>query len=406
VKHPAAQNTGVAGVVLRAQSQKIALFYFTLFGALGVFWPYCSLFLTSRGLSPTAATRVLALYPVMSIIAPPLFGLIADAWHARGWLLRIAAAGAAFAFAGFFLARRQVALLVSATALFSFARAPLASMTDAQTFDVIGRMGGSFGRIRLWGSLGFLVAALAGGELLERAGIDWLMVAALLSLFVMAATSWLMPAAHPHAEPRTWPAWRALLEKRDLWLFLLAVALGQMAGASYDACFSLHLQALGLGGRFTGVAWSVGVAAEIVFMAASPRILGRIGAERLFTLSLLGGVLRWTGMALVHSPTAILALQPLHGVTFGLFYVAGATLLRDRAPAEAATAAQGLFASAYSIGSFVGMSLSGRMFERGPSTLFGCAAAVAALAVVASSMHTRLRAVSAAQPVRANGVAH
>jgi MFS transporter, PPP family, 3-phenylpropionic acid transporter len=383
--------------------RRIAIFYFALFGALGVFWPFFSLFLTSRGLSTSAATRVIALYPIMTILAPPLFGLAADAWRARGWLLRAASAGAALAFAGFFVARRELVLLAVVTALFSFARAPLASMTDAQAFDALRRDGGSYGRIRLWGSIGFLVAALAGGELYDRANIDWVMIASLLALGVMAAAAWLIPAAHPHSEPRAWPAWRALLAQRDLWWFLLAVALGQMAGATYDSCFSLHLKALGASGRFTGMAWSIGVVSEIALMALSARFIARIGAERLFVVAVAGGMVRWTGMALVHSPAAILALQPLHGLSFGLYYVAGVTVLRNRAPAEAATAAQGLFASAFSIGSFVGMAAGGTILEQhGPGALFGGAAGVAALAVVASSAHART---AAPAPARAAGSA-
>ena len=374
-------------------TRRISVFYFTLFGALGIFWPYFSLFLRARGLSPTAATRVIALFPVVTIIAPPLLGLVADIWHARLWLVRATTVMSAVAFALFFAARHEMALILVATALLAFFRAPLASMTDAQTLDTVRKHGGNYGRVRLWGSLGFLLAALLGGELLERSGIDLVMIATVGGMAVMGLAAWLLPAAHPHAEPRAWPAWRALLAQRDLWWFLLAVALGQLAGATYDSCFSLHLAGLGLGGRFTGAAWAVGVTAEILLMALSPRILARIGAERMFTLALAGGVVRWAGLALFRSPTAILALQPLHGVTFGFYWVGGVTVLRDRASPEASTAAQGLFGSAYSIGSLCGMLAGGSVLEHhGAGVLFGGAAVAAALAVLASSAHTRLSA--------------
>jgi MFS transporter, PPP family, 3-phenylpropionic acid transporter len=380
-------------------ARRISIFYFALFGALGVFWPYFSLFLKARGMSPTAATRVIALFPVATIIAPPLAGLMADVWRARGWLVRAATALAAVAFVLFFLARRDIVLIGVATALLALFRAPLASMTDAQTLDTVRKHGGSYGRIRLWGSLGFLLAALLGGELLERSGIDTVMIATVGGMVVAALAAWLLPAAHPHAEPRAWPAWRALLAQRDLWWFLLAVALGQLAGATYDSCFSLHLAGLGLGGRFTGAAWAVGVTAEILLMAMTPRILARIGAERMFTLALAGGVVRWGGLALFHSPMAILALQPLHGVTFGFYWVGGVTVLRDRASPEASTAAQGLFGSAYSIGSLCGMLAGGSVLEHhGPGVLFGGAAVAAALAVVASSAHARLAATAPVAP--------
>ena len=381
-------------------SRRISIFYFALFGALGVFWPYFSLFLRARGLSPTAATRMIALFPVMTIVAPPVAGLVADLWRARGWIVRGATAMAAVAFALFLVARRDLVLIGLATALLAFFRAPLASMTDAQTMDTVRKHGGSYGHVRLWGSLGFLLAALAGGELLERRGIDAVMMVTVGAMAAMALCAWLLPAAHPHAEPRAWPAWRALLAQRDLWWFLLAVALGQLAGATYDSCFSLHLAGLGLGGRFTGAAWATGVTAEILLMALSARILARIGAERMFTLALAGGVVRWAGLALFRSPLAILALQPLHGVTFGFYWVAGVTLLRDRASPEAGTAAQGLFASAYSIGSLAGMLAGGFVLEHhGAGALFGGAAFAAALATLTMAIRAM-----AAKPIESAAV--
>lgn len=357
----------------------IATYYVTFFGALGIFLPYFSLWLTARGLAPAEATRVI------SLVAPPLVGLLADARRARGWLLRGLSLLTCVAFFGFFVARARPAIY-AATALFALFRAPLTSLVDATTLDHVRHHGGSYGRIRLWGSLGFLVAAVGFGALADHAGIGALPAATAWALAVAAAASFALPAPPPLERPGVVGAWLRLVGDGESWIFFAAVALGQMATAAYDSGFSLHLARLGFGGRFIGVAWATGVASEIVLMALSGGIVRRLGAAPLFACSLATATARWLLLSRVTSAAAILCLQPLHGVTFGMFWVAGVTLVRDRG-AAAPTAAQGLFAAALGVGSLVGMNLAGWLLEAGGAALLygsagGAAAAATACAVI------------------------
>lgn len=363
-------------------------FYFTFFGALGIFLPYFSLWLVAHGLTPSQATRVLALTPLMSLVAPPLFGLVADARRARVWLLRAGALGAGLAFLAFFAAAGRPALYAT-VAVFAFCRAPLTALADATTLDHVRRHGGSYGRLRLWGSLGFLVAAVGGGATLERGGLPLVIGLGAASMLASAGWTLVLPAPPPVERRGVVGAWLALLGDGDWWIFLAAVALGQMATAAYDAAFTLHLRRLGFGGRFIGVAWATGVMAEIALLALSGRILARLGAAQLFALALGTAALRWACLGRVTEPAAILALQPLHGVTFGLFWVAAVTLVRARGHA-APTAAQGLFAAALGTGSVIGMNLAGRLLELGGGRLlYGAAACVAAAAALAAIIYIR-----------------
>lgn len=368
----------------------IGAFYFAFFGALGVFLPYFSLWLVAHGLSRAEATRILSLVPLMSLVAPPVAGLVADARRARGLVLRLASLGAFAAFLCFFVVRARVALY-AATALFAFARAPITALVDATTLEHVRHHGGSYGRIRLWGSLGFLLTALAAGTLVERDGTGAVVVAGAWGLGLAAALAFALPSPPPAHDERAVGAWLHLLGDARWWLFFVAAALGYMATAAYDSGFSLHLTALGYGGRFIGVAWATGVAAEIVLMAASRRLMDAVGVERLFALTLVAGAVRWTLLSRVTSPVAILCLQPLHGITFGLFWVAGVTLVRARGHA-APTAAQGLFSAAVGLGSLVGMNLTGRLLEAGGGPLlYAAAGACAAVGAIAAWLYARTR---------------
>jgi PPP family 3-phenylpropionic acid transporter len=144
----------------------IALYYFVYFAALGILWPYFSIYLQSIGLRPTEISRLLAFSPVMGLLAPPIFGLLADARQARGRLLRVGTIAAAFFFSGFLVTRSDWMLWV-VTAVFFLARAPLSPLVDASALEHVHSHGGSYGRLRVWGSLGFLVAVLAGGYIME-----------------------------------------------------------------------------------------------------------------------------------------------------------------------------------------------------------------------------------------------
>jgi PPP family 3-phenylpropionic acid transporter len=266
------------------------------------------------------------------------------------------------------------------TGVFAFFRAPLLSLSDATAFEHVRQHGGAYARLRVWGSVGFLAAVLISGKILETHGTAVVLTATTAALGLAAAVSFLLPAPPPEPRPEAVRAWLRLLARSELWLFLGAVALAQAAGAAYDGCFSLHLQRLGFGAPFVGLAWALGVGCEVLLMIWAGPLIRWMGADRMFAISIACAALRWLLLANVHSPTGILLLQPLHGITFGWFYVAGVTLMRDRGGSDAPTAAQGLFAGAFSLGSIPGIAMAGRLLESGGGQrLYSIAAVVAAL---------------------------
>jgi PPP family 3-phenylpropionic acid transporter len=355
----------------------LAVYYLTYLGAIGVFLPFVSLVLSAAGLPAAEVTQVMALGPLAGLLAPPLVGLMADWRSARVWLLRLGTLSTAVVSLGFATTAPARWLLVATMAAFSFFRAPLLSLVDAAALDRAARSGGHYGHVRLWGSLGFLVAALGGGRLYDHFGASRMMLLCSALLALAVAGAFALPAPPPEPRQRVLHEWRKMLARPALWLFLVAALLGQAAGSTYDCAFSLHLRRLGFDGGFVGVAWAVGVAAEIALMAVSGPILARLGAARLFALGTATGVVRWLLLGQARSAAAILVLQPLHGITFGLTYVAGVHLARERG-GGAPTAAQGLYATAMMSGSLVGMSIAGALLDRwGGQGLFTVASAVA-----------------------------
>jgi MFS transporter, PPP family, 3-phenylpropionic acid transporter len=362
----------------------IGVYYFTYLAAIGVFLPFVSLYLKSLGLPPAEVTRLMALGPLASLLVPPLAGLIADLGRARVWLLRFGTLATALVSVGF-LGRPGRWALAATLVGFALFRAPLLSLVDATALDR-----GRYGRLRLWGSAGFLVAVLGSGWLHDRLGAGRGRVGDTAALAASVLAAFALPAPPLEPRPRILSEWRKLLAQPGLWLFLLAVLLVQSAGAVYDGAFSLHLQRLGFDGRFVALAWAVGVGAEVALMWISPALLLRFRPEWLFFAGAATAAVRWLCLGRVHGRLAILLLQPLHAVTFGLCYVAAVHVMRGRGAATP-TAAQGLYAMAMMLGSLAGMSAAGWLLERlGGQGMFATASVVALLGAGCALAHADL----------------
>lgn len=368
----------------------VSAYYFFLFAGIGVFWPNYGPFIASLGVSSGEAATIMSLHPLMGLLVPPVVGLLADARRASVWILRTLSLAAALAF-GTWLGEPQSRLAIYGVAvLFATARAPITSLADATTFEVARHAGTSFGRLRLWGSIGFLVTAPIGGLLLEH-GSATLMIAAATTCLLLAAVCTFQLPAPPIARQRgTFAAWLSLVRHPEHRLYLVAVFFAYIGGGALDGCFSLHLANLGHGASFRGFAWMMGVFSEVVLMHYSSQLIARWGATRILAAAQLVAVGRWLIIAGFTSPWVLMAQQPLHGITFGLTFVSAATIARRRAPAEAPAAAQGLFTAVASAGSLVGYNAGGQILTHAGGRALFVAASVCSLLASAAAWRLAL----------------
>jgi MFS transporter, PPP family, 3-phenylpropionic acid transporter len=381
----------------------IGAYYFALSAAMGLYIPYLAMYLSSVGLSEAQGVQVQAVVPLMSMVVPPVLGMFADAHGARVWLLRGFTAAALVTFAALaFAGGHAIAITVVLTA-FAVARAPLVSLVDATAHDHVRRHGGSYGRLRTWGSGGYLATVIVGGVLYEAVSIGLLVPATCVGFGVLVLCAWRMPAPPLHHEVGLMREIRRMLRTRSLWLLLLAVAFAQAAHTCYDAMLALHFRNLGHGKVFTGVAIGIGVAMETIFLAISWRVLRRFRPERAFAAACVVAALRWLVISQATSEVILMMQAPLHGITFGLYWVTATTLLRDYAGPRASAAGQGLLAAAVAVGAMTGSVYGGALFAQGGgSLLFRCAAASAAVATAFAALH----AMAVGRAGRTGGVAY
>jgi len=372
----------------------LRLYYVACFATLGVYVPYFPRWLEARNIQGLAMGAIAATLPAMGVVGPPLFGLIADGLALRGALLRFASAGALLAFSLITLAHALghslgFGVLFSAVLVFALFRAPMVMMADVLTMEQSAAEGKSYAGVRLWGSLGFLVVALLAGRLLDVRDAIALPAAITVTILCALLIAWRLPAKSPTPAVPSPAHARALLASPDIRLFLLAALFAQGGHVSYDLCFSLHLRDLGAS-ELTGVAWALGVVAEVVLMALSTRLFERASPERLLSIAYLGATTRWALYSFVRSVPLLLALQPLHALSFALMWIASLAHIKRRAPAAALATAQGLFSAAMYAGGVLGMLTWGALYRRvGGGPTFAIASLCAGVAFALSILWNR-----------------
>ncbi len=358
----------------------LAGFYFFYFGALGVTLPFFPAYLQSLGLSGSQVGLLLALAPMLSLIAPPIWGHLADRSGRADRVLTLVALGALACFAPLLKVDRFAALII-VLASYAFFASSVTPLIDSLTLRRVELAGGSFSRVRLFGSLGFVISSTAFG--LTVAKVDRITV--LVPLCLMAAylfcSVWVRASSAARVPPGALSGLR-LLRDRELAIFLGATSLHWIACSPFHGIFSIHVHALQLAPTVVGLSAGVGVLAETCFMYLYPRFSDRVSPQRLLLIAFLSSSARWVAMSLISRPVLIVLVSSIHGLTFGAFYVSSIAFVSRRVPAALRASGQALFASAtFGLGGLLGYLSSGAGYDAlGGHRLFAVAAGIELMA--------------------------
>lgn len=354
----------------------LRLIFILSLAGLGAFFPFLAAHLEALGFNGLELGALMAMLPLGRLVAAPLWSAAADRYRMAGTLLR---AGCSISALGGILILYASAGTTAALGLLLFAggRAPLGPIIDSITVRAIPDPR-DYGKVRAWGSLGFLGAALIAGALPEAAARA---LAATL-LVATAASAWGVPREGEGGPAPIGPALRALSRQPFLVPLLLTGALQALTLSVYDTFFSAHVRALGLPTIITSFAVALGVAGEIGVMRIARPLLTRFGPARLLQVAALASIPRWLLTGWVDSPVALVLVQSLHALSFAAFWIAGVQAMAHHAPKEIASSAQSLFtAASYGLGALVGAILAGIVRQRlGTPEIFYMLSGVSVLA--------------------------
>jgi PPP family 3-phenylpropionic acid transporter len=339
---------------------RLALFYGTLFGLIGTHLPFFPVWLKAVGIDSSWIGIINAVPSVTRFTILPLVTGLAE----KRQSLRAALIVTAFVTAlGFSLigTRHEPLLVFIAYAATACLWTPMVPLTDAYALRGVARFGLNYGPLRLWGSAAFVVGALACGLLVDFIAARHLIwvIAAVGGLGALASLG-LQRLDNPRTAAATQSHEGALLRDPGFLAMIVSAALIQGSHAAYYTFASISWQGAGLGGVTIAGLWAIGVVAEIVVFAVSPRFT--LQPSTLVVIGGLVGLARWVITAQEPSVAVLSLVQLAHGFTYGLTQVGTMGLLVRHVPAHSMARGQGYFAACSGIVSSTASILSGTIY--------------------------------------------
>lgn len=365
-------------------SVRYAAFYTAIFAAIGIYIPFWPLWLGEKGLSAPEIATLLAAASWLKIATTPGFAQISDrSGRPKATMIVVALLSVVFYALLWDASGFWTLLMISLIAVAAMQALP--PLGDSLTLGAAYGQGLDYGRIRLWGSIGFILAAAAAGPLVESYGVGVFLPFLLLLLFLTLGTVIALPPQDKDPQekaPQGKGDWRPLLHPRFL-IFLICASLLQASHATYYAFSTIHWQAAGHSETVIGLLWAEGVLAEVLLFAVSARVMGQMRPSMLLLIGGVCGVVRWLIIGETTWLPALIGAQLLHAGTFGATHLGAMHFIARRAPKGAAATAQSLY-SAFSGGLGMGLALllAGFLYSDSPDLAFFAMAGLAGLAVL------------------------
>ncbi|MBI3547189.1 MAG: MFS transporter [Gammaproteobacteria bacterium] len=361
---------------------RLSGFYFFYFATLGVLVPYWGLYLQSIGFTPVDIGNLIAILMFSRIVAPLVWAWIADHRDSRMSVVRVASFLTVIAFAGAFLGTTfwWLALVMLLFSFFWHASLPL---LEVFVMRHTAALPGVYGRVRLWGSIGFIIAVTALGPVIDMRGPWW----ALPALLTMMLGIWLFSLTLPESEMKgtighAGPFRQALL-RPEVFAFLLACLLMQISHGPYYTFYSIYLEGYGYSKTVIGALWAFAVLCEIGIFLLMQRLLQHIALRTVLMASFLLAAFRW--LLIGHYPenlSVLILAQVLHAATFGSFHATAMQLVHRFFTGKHQYRGQAIYGSfSFGIGGAVGSFYSGQVWTAlGPTMTFNIAAGSATMA--------------------------
>ncbi|MGD9234252.1 MAG: MFS transporter [Desulfobacterales bacterium] len=344
--------------------------YFLYFGVMGVFLPYFNLYCYHLKFSGFQIGVLSGIRSIALVLFPLVWAGLADRFHIRRPIY-IFCSFISTAIWAFYLYTTDFWAMLLITVFYGIFYSPIISFLEAFTMDVLGTEKKSYGKMRGWGTIAFIMTVLLLGKVIDIYSIKIIIILIFFGSLAQALISIKIPDIQIKKQTSFSSNAKVLL-KRPVIVFLFCAFLMLVSHGTYYGFYSIHLENLGYGKTFIGVSWALASIAEIIVMIKSDIIFKRFSTDNVLFFSFMVAVLRWLGLFFTTSPVIILFLQILHAVTYGTFHVSSILYIDSLTPDEGKTLGQAVNnAVTYGLGLMVGFFINGYLFETlGTFTLF------------------------------------
>lgn len=363
---------------------RLSGFYFFYFASLGALVPYWNLYLKELDYSASETGILIGILMATKVIAPNIWGWIADHTGKRMTIVRIGCLIAAITYAGN-LIDQQFWWLVFIILIFSFFWNAALPQFEATTFNHLGDQEHHYSSIRLWGSIGFVIAVVGLGYVFESISILQLPVFVLALLFGIWLVSLTVPeraSGHMHVahEPL-----RKVLKKPAVAGLLITCFCMQASHGPYYAIYSRYMESFGYSVSSIGWLWALGVGAEVLVFIYMFRVFKYVSLRNLLLISLLLATIRWFLIAIAPQHLVLMLFaQVLHAATFGVYHAAAIRLIHQMFTGRHQGKGQALYSSlSFGAGGAVGSLYSGFAWDYlGKASVFFIALGFSILGII------------------------
>lgn len=371
---------------------RLSNFYFLYFALLGVWLPFWPLYLQDRGFSALDIGYLASIVMVTRIVAPNVWGWLADY---TGKSMAIVRAGSLLAIACFsilFFSDQSFWALAFLIAGYSFFWNAVLTPFEVVTLAHLGDRYRRYSQIRLWGSIGFIIAVVVLGwlfDFLSIAVLPWVVLALLIAIWLSSLT--INETKRPVSQQSSDKSLLDIIKQPAVLGFLISCFLLQVSHGPYYTFFSLYLEQHGYSTAVTGLFWSLGVLAEVLLFIVMHRFLQRFSLYQIMLWSLILSVLRWLLLAYFVDSWAILMFsQCLHAASYGSFHAFSVEMVRRYFGNGMQGQGMALYSGvSYGAGGAAGAILSGLLWETDPQLTFIMAAGCCLLAIAISVLFNK-----------------
>lgn len=368
---------------------RLSSFYFFYFAFLGVWVPYWNLYLEDLGLSAQAIGIISAVVMGTKVIAPSLWGWIADRTGLRIDIIRLGALLAFISFLFIFISPpfsfSLYLWLIFIFFLYSFFWNAILAQYEVVTLSHLKGRFERYSQIRLWGSIGFIVAVALGGYLLDYFAITYVApVLAVLLGCIWLSSHLVSEEKHVEHEHESREGLGRILLNPAVMAFLCACFLLQIAHGPYYTFYSIYLESFGYSRVIIGLLWSLGVVAEVILFIFIHRVFNRYSMRSILLVTLLCSMIRWVMIAYGEASLGVLLVAQLfHAASFGASHAIAIELMRRFFTGGHQGQGQAIYSGiSFGAGGAVGALMSGYLWQYSPKMTFVIAAIACALALV------------------------
>ena len=341
-------------------------FFFLYFAYVGLVSPYASLFFLDRGFSVIEIAVLMSMLQITRIVGPFSWGWLSDYLSNRIGIIRFCACLAAVTFLSIFFLNNYIAFFIWMFVLHTILSSlmPLGESATVHALFKDNSFDKRYGRLRLWGSIGFIAMVLFAGELFQRKGIELYPIVGAVILTCLALVTFRLH--EPKMERRKMVKGELLivLLNPDVRWFLLSGFFMIFAHAALYVFYSLYLADLGYDKFQIGLFWALGVAAEVIFFYFQSKVLSRLDPEIVLQIAFGMGVFRFILMAFFPLTWVLILAQLMHAGTFGAHHSAATKLLQRWFTGPLQARGQALMATvSYGLGGTLGGLLAGWLWD-------------------------------------------